>query len=196
MKGAIITIGIICLIAASLVVGFLVWSITQPCTQPASQQQVISGEEIDTSDWLTYRNEEYGFEFKYPVYLFKISSRGDDRISFSTNNIGAPLEMMPEDFWLAVKILFVDDNNDLSTYIKKDLSYGTLLHEEHIEHDGKFVLINKIDSTGRDYEGGHSYNAYIEFNDYVIKFDLFSFENSTIEKNSNIFKEIIQTLDI
>ncbi|MFH1565177.1 MAG: hypothetical protein ABIC82_05025 [bacterium] len=25
-----------------------------------------SGEEIDTSDWLVYRNEEYGFEVKYP----------------------------------------------------------------------------------------------------------------------------------
>ena len=25
--------------------------------------------ELDTSDWLTYRNEEYGFEFKYPNFL-------------------------------------------------------------------------------------------------------------------------------
>jgi len=26
--------------------------------------------ELDTSDWLTYRKEEYGFEFKYPASLF------------------------------------------------------------------------------------------------------------------------------
>lgn len=29
----------------------------------------VSEEEIDTSDWLTYENEEYGFSFKYPEDL-------------------------------------------------------------------------------------------------------------------------------
>jgi len=47
MKGVIITIGIIGLIATSLVVGFLVWSIVQPCTQPASQEQVNGGKIVE-----------------------------------------------------------------------------------------------------------------------------------------------------
>lgn len=36
-------------------------------------------EEVDTSDWKTYRNEEYGFEFKYPKEL--VIRKIEDRIS-------------------------------------------------------------------------------------------------------------------
>ena len=35
----------------------------EPANQPGNTNQVA---EIDTSNWKTYRNEEYGFEFKYP----------------------------------------------------------------------------------------------------------------------------------
>ncbi len=58
-----------------LVGGYFAWqkqqSVTTPTpvvTEPVVKEPVPAPTEepIDTSDWKTYRNEEYGFEFKYP----------------------------------------------------------------------------------------------------------------------------------
>ena len=46
----------------------------------------IGGEEIDTSDWQMYRNEEYGFEFRYPPFLENITLR-EDGVLFSDVNV-------------------------------------------------------------------------------------------------------------
>jgi len=67
-----ITISIVVVILAA--VGGAVWyaqSYKQSQNPPVAEnepEQTASSttEDIDTSDWLTYRNEEYGFEVRYP----------------------------------------------------------------------------------------------------------------------------------
>ncbi len=55
-------------------------------TGPACEFAVCPGE-VDTSDWRTYRNEEYGFEVKYPENLFFNSQLRATSIGFSENGI-------------------------------------------------------------------------------------------------------------
>ncbi len=71
MKKYKLTILTLIVLAFSLVVsGCLKKSVAnQNTNQPVNENQNINAtttEEIDTSDWLTYKNKEYGYELKYP----------------------------------------------------------------------------------------------------------------------------------
>lgn len=68
------------LLALALILGggIFVWfqtkSVVDPVIPPVSdpvvaEPVVAEPQSIDTSDWKTYRNEEYGFEFRYPKEL-------------------------------------------------------------------------------------------------------------------------------
>lgn len=59
----------------------------KPVTPPVNQNQNINTatttSEIDMSDWKTYRNDEYGFEFKYPKDWTMYQQTEDPMIKFS-----------------------------------------------------------------------------------------------------------------
>jgi len=65
-----------CVILLALIGGWVFWYLTRPSLQQDNQPTAETEDqkskiinlksEIDTSDWQTYRNEEYRFEVKYP----------------------------------------------------------------------------------------------------------------------------------
>lgn len=60
---------------------FALWCVNKKTVAPVVTEPVITqnsgNESVDTSDWKTYRNEEYGFEVKYPESRFYITEDVD-----------------------------------------------------------------------------------------------------------------------
>ncbi len=105
---------IILVILIILMVGFLVWwfVLGQKPSEDKSLSNSDIGEEIDMSDWKLYKNQERGFEFKYPNNweLFEFQSKVELRIveesyyyNFSVAKIDNPNKLNSEEyskFWL------------------------------------------------------------------------------------------------
>ena len=127
---------IILIIIAVLVVIGLVWAFnTNKAVTP--ENGVVQNGEIDTSDWQTYRNEELGFEFRYP------QEWGEVRQS---NILGQLRIASPESSFNKILI----NTNDLRptglrsdklASLQDDLDCGFNLNTFRELSNGKFALI-------------------------------------------------------
>ncbi len=153
-----------------------------------------SSDQIDTSDWLTYTNEEYGFSFRYPDTSKLVENENNlpyPGISF-LNDIS--VDNTKQEDWQGVTVIFVVTDLDLTTLTNKieqsDTSQGVTL--------AKVGSIQNVTLNGLDaYQGSHATAVGIPTNFYYIpvknNFALYIFYK--VDKN-NMNEDIISTLTV
>lgn len=171
-------ISIFVLVVIALAVSFWFW---QKNTQKPVEKEVVNQEqkidEIDTSDWETYRNEELGIELQYPygVTLEEV----DNKILFKFSDISGH-------FWVIIKNneMNLDAESIAANYHVND-GYG-------YSYEESFVTFNDMQSYKQArYDLGIIENFYIPRKGkiYQINFE-FNFNTSNIELKRKIEKRI------
>ena len=205
----ILIIAVIIIIITSLAVAFWPKELAnngQPVTnQPAVNQPITNNPEptatttepeiitsdIDTSDWQTYRNEEYGFELKYPkTWKYNIGRDGFTRFTDEAKKVYVE---NGEEYLIGVDTLSFDSEITKEEYIKNWKEYR--IKDEWVKSWIKNIKIDGLEAIQGYYRFGLSTIIVDENKIYQIVMGSFPIEeypaiNIIYDKILNSFKII------
>lgn len=154
-------------------------------------------EPIDTSEWQTYRNKEYGFEFQYPGEFQYLEIQNPDKNKFSLLIINSEKSA---DVYSSIGVY------DKNVRIHLTINLGTLLicrSQEYIKYeivmknDGSFSVVDKntYEETADNCPDGTLFYALSDSSENIKQYDLFL---SLITKDDKqqfqeIFEQILST---
>jgi len=146
----------------------------KPVAQPVNQNTnantnvATTTAEIDMSNWKTYRNEEYGFEFKYPEGWELSKPEYSTKLNSAIKIINHSIEPYGKDGDIMIDIFARESTLSLKEWFDTNSSYNEVSLKKIVDfmdrEMGKGYLLPKdIITYGDEYKLGQNFNAFVRY---------------------------------